>query len=524
MTHASGSGGRVLVSTPPPDRLPDGTAVRLDPRVRRRDGGTTLLGGSPLRLVRLQPRAHDLLRDDRFVVRDAVTATLAARLLDCGLAHPDPAHPEPDGAPAGELTVVVPVKDRPAELDRLLGALRADPDTADVPVLVVDDGSADPVAVTAITARHHARVLRHATARGPAAARNAGLRAATTELVAFLDSDCVPLPGWSAPLVRHTADPRLALVAPRITALAADASGWVGPYEAAVSALDMGPDPAPVAPGTAVSYLPSAAMVARRAALGDGFDESMRVAEDVDLVWRLVAAGWRVRYEPSAAVAHEHRSATGEWLRRRAFYGTGAALLAARHGAAVAPLVLSPWSAAAWVLALTGRRSGALACAAVLAVATGRLAPRLARPGEPAPVGLAALLVVRGSAAAGKTLARSVTRHHWPLALAAAAVSRRARRGVAAAALSDAVLAWWPYRGQVGPLRFAAGRRLEDLAYGAGLWWGALRARDARALLPARPAPMPPPPKRLRPTGSLVQSRESGHDVRTMDPSPRTTP
>jgi len=81
MTHASGSGGRVLVSTPPPDRLPDGTAVRLDPRVRRRDGGTTLLGGSPLRLVRLQPRAHDLLRDDRFVVRDAVTATLAARLL-----------------------------------------------------------------------------------------------------------------------------------------------------------------------------------------------------------------------------------------------------------------------------------------------------------------------------------------------------------------------------------------------------------------------------------------------------------
>ncbi len=529
MTPAPGSGGRFLVAVPPPDRLPDGTVVRLDPRVRRRDGGATMLGGSPLRLVRLQPRARDLLRGDRFVVRDAVTAALAARLLDGGLAHPDPAlpdpvHPEPEGTPTGQLTVVVPVRDRPVELDRLLGALRAEPDTADVPVLVVDDGSVDPAAVTATAARHRARVLRHATARGPAAARNAGLRAATTELVAFLDSDCVPLPGWAAPLVGHTADPRLALVAPRITALPADGGGWVEPYEAAVSALDMGPDPAPVAPGTAVSYLPSAAMVARRAALGDGFDESMRVAEDVDLVWRLVAAGWRVRYEPSAAVAHEHRSATGEWLRRRAFYGTGAALLAARHGAAVAPLVLSPWSAAAWALALTGRRSGVLACAAVLAVATDRLAPRLARPGEPAPVGLAALLVVRGSAAAGKTLARSLTRHHWPLAVAAAAVSRRARHGVAAAAVADAVLAWWPHRGRVGLLRFAAGRRLEDLAYGAGLWWGALRARDARALLPARPAPMAPPPKRLRPTGSLVQSRESGHDGRTMDPSPRTTP
>ncbi|MGY1681517.1 mycofactocin biosynthesis glycosyltransferase MftF [Geodermatophilus sp. SYSU D01176] len=508
--------GRPAVAVPPPDRLPDGTAVRLDPRVRRRDGGTTLLGGSPLRLVRLRPRARDLLRTDRLVVRDAVSAALAARLLDAGLAHP-----EPDGAPAGELTVVVPVKDRPAELDRLLTALRADPDTAGVPVLVVDDGSADPAAVTATAGRHRARVLRHATARGPAAARNAGLRAATTPLVAFLDSDCVPLPGWSGPLARHTADPRLALVAPRITALPAHGGGWVEPYEAAVSALDMGPAPAPVAPGTAVSYLPSAAMVARRDALGAGFDESMQVAEDVDLVWRLVAAGWRVRYEPSAAVAHEHRAATFEWLRRRAFYGTGAALLAARHGAAVAPLVLSPWSAAAWALALTGRRSGALAAAAVLGVATGRLAPRLAPPGGRAPIGLAAVLVVRGSAAAGKTLARSVTRHHWPLAVAATGVSRRARRAVAVAAVADAVLAWWPHRARVGALRFAAGRRLEDLAYGAGLWAGAVRARDARALLPARPAPMPTP-NRLRTTGSLVETRRSGHDGRTMDPSPRT--
>src|SRR3954454_9237642 len=123
----------------------------------------------------------------------------------------------------------------------------------------------------------------------------------------------------------------------------------------------MGGAAAGVRPGTAVSYVPSAALLARREALGSGFDESMRVAEDVDLVWRLAGAGWRVRYEPSAEVAHDHRVAPGDWLRRRAFYGTGAALLAQRHGAAVAPVVISPWSAAAWALALTGRPSGLLA-------------------------------------------------------------------------------------------------------------------------------------------------------------------
>jgi len=39
----------------------------------------------------------------------------------------------------------------------------------------------------------------------------------------------------------------------------------------------------------------------------------------------------------------------------------------------------------------------------------------------------------------------------------------------------------------VGPVRFIVARRLDDLAYGAGLWWGALRSRSPRALLPARP-------------------------------------
>ena len=110
----------------------------------------------------------------------------------------------------------------------------------------------------------------------------------------------------------------------------------------------------------------------------------MRVAEDVDLVWRLTAAGWRVRYEPRAIVEHEHPVRTSTtWLRRRAFYGTGAALLAARHGSAVAPVVLAPTSAAVWVLLLVGGRPGRLAALGILAVDAVRLARRLAAPDAP---------------------------------------------------------------------------------------------------------------------------------------------
>jgi mycofactocin system glycosyltransferase len=341
--------------------------------------------------------------------------------------------------------------------------------------------------VAATAGRHRARLLRHDTALGPAAARNAGLRAAASRTVAFLDSDCVPAAGWLAPLRPHLADPRVAVVAPRIGPLPAERPGWVTPYEDVASALDLGPHPGPVRPFSAVPYVPSAALLARRSALGAGFDEHLRVAEDVDLVWRLAAAGWRIRYEPAAGVAHAHPTATSTWLRRRAFYGTGAALLAARHGAAVAPLVISPWSAAAWALALLGGRRGAAGAVAVLAVASGRLALQLRRPGEPAPVAFAARLVVDGTGAAGRALARAATRHHWPVAAGAALVSPRVRRAVLAAAVVDAVAAWRPHRGAVGLARFAAARRLEDLAYGAGLWAGALRAGSLRALVPAAP-------------------------------------
>ena len=458
------------------DRLPDGFVVRLDRRVRRRADGA-LLGGSPLRLMRLSPRARDLLGDGRLVVRDATGAELAARLLDAGLAAPDLPIVGTD-----DVTVVIPVKDRPAGLARLLSALRADPATADLPVVVVDDGSADPLGDLP-----GVRVLRHPTALGPAAARNAGLRAASTSFVAFLDSDCVPVAGWLERLLPHLRDPRLAVVAPRIVALPDGQQTWLTPYETAVSALDMGPSPASVRPLSSVSYVPSAALLARREALGDGFDETMRVAEDVDLVWRLTCCGWRVRYEPAALVAHEHPARTADWLRRRAYYGTGAALLAVRHGSAVAPVVLAPESALAWGLAIGARRSGRSAAAGVLTVAAVRLARRLARSGEPLPLAFATALVVRGQGAAGRTLGRAVTRHHWPLALAAAVVSPRARRGVLAVAVADAAVAWWPLRHRVGPVRFTVARRLEDLAYGAGLWWGAVRARDPRALLPARP-------------------------------------
>lgn len=465
--------------------LPVGVRVVLDRRARVLDGGAALIGGAPPRMLHLAPAARALLgARTAFTVTDATSAALARRLVDVGIAYliDAPAAALPTAA---DVTVVVPVKDRADSLQRLLSALPAGLGA----LVVVDDGSADPVAIRDLVEAGGGRVLRNPVSLGPAAARNAGLAVATTPLVAFLDSDVVPERGWLAPLLTAFADPAVGLAAPRIVALA-PITGWLGVYEAVRSSLDLGPDPALVVPRSRVAYVPSAAMLVRRNAIGTGFNEGMRVAEDVDLVLRLHAAGWRLRYEPASRVAHDHRTGVRAWWLRKVFYGTGAAPLALRHPGSVPPMVLSPWSAATAGLLLLGRPFAALA---VSAVATERLARTLGRLQRPR--GTAARLVGLGAGGAVAQTAAAVTRHYWPLAALACLVSARARRTVAAIAVAEGIVDWWRHRERDGRVRpalvgYVLARRLDDLAYGAGLWWGAIRHRTSAPLRPTgvRPA------------------------------------
>ena len=83
-------------------------------------------------------------------------------------------------------------------------------------------------------------------------------------------------------------------------------------------------------------------MVARRDALGGGFDEQLALAEDVDLVWRLHDAGWQVRYEPRTHVAHQDRVDPLAWYRRRVAYNESVAPLLRRHPDAGAGVVRVP--------------------------------------------------------------------------------------------------------------------------------------------------------------------------------------
>jgi mycofactocin glycosyltransferase len=461
--------------------LPDGFAVQVDRRVRVLGEGAALLGGSPTRLLRLAPAAQTMLNSGRLEVHDAQSAQLARTLLDATVAHPRPA----SGPSHRDVTVVIPVRNNAIGLDRLVRSLRG------MQVVVVDDGSTQPVEIGDFAGMHcDIRVLRHETSKGPAAARNTGLAACETDFVAFLDSDVVPRRGWLEALLGHFCDPAVALVAPRIVGLH-EPHNLVARYEAVRSSLDLGLREAPVVPYGTVSYVPSAAIICRRSTLNElgGFDESLVSGEDVDLCWRLIEAEARLRYEPIALVGHDHRTQLGDWFARKAFYGSSAAPLAVRHPGKTAPLVLSGWTLMVWLLLAMGSGVGYLASTIVAAI-TGRKIAKVLGTVDTGPKQVAAV-AAQGLWSAALQLASAICRHYWPVALVAAVCFRRCRQVVLVAAVVDGVVDWVTRNGnvdddakRVGLFAYVVLKRLDDIAYGLGLWSGVVRERHLGALKP----------------------------------------
>jgi mycofactocin system glycosyltransferase len=431
------------------------TRYTLDSTTRRPPGSNVVVGGSPLRLFRLTDTGVAVFDDVAAgldIGPDPKTDRLVDRLVDAGAVHP---HPVAGPFTLADVTVVVPAlvigESALSEIVRCCQGVAA--------VIAVDDASDPPV-----TTVPGARVLRLRTNAGPAVARNAGLGAVETPLIAFVDTDVRLEPGWLEPLLTHFADERVGLVAPRVAS--APGAGPVAAYEQGHSPLDLGPEPGRIAPGTRLSYVPAAALLVRTHALRaiDGFDRGLRFGEDVDAVWRLVEAGWRCRYEPRSVVLHRPRGTWRGLVAQRMAYGSSAAPLAKRHPGALAPVRISGWSGAAWGLLLAGQPVPALGLAGAT---TAALVRKL--PGVPATDSLR--LAGLGHLFAGRLLADAARRAWWPAIVAGAVVSKRVR-GIAVLAAVPALLS-----GGIPKL-------VDDLAYGTGLWKGVIAEREPGPLWP----------------------------------------
>jgi glycosyltransferase involved in cell wall biosynthesis len=219
------------------------------------------------------------------------------------------------------ISVIIPVYNRAGLIGPVIEALlnqQTPPQLLPSPIeiIIVDDGSTDNTGD--VVRSYPVKYIRQEN-RGPASARNRGFRESKGEIVAFIDSDCIARPGWLEKLLSGFDSPEVGAVA--------------GSYDIAN-------------PESLLSRLIHAEIKWRHSrfsrfirAFGSynvairrevleglgGFDETYRTAsgEDNDLSYRLLKAGYKIRFVPQALVAHYHTEKLFKYLKeqfRHAFW------------------------------------------------------------------------------------------------------------------------------------------------------------------------------------------------------------
>ena len=188
--------------------------------------------------------------------------------------------------------VILTMGDRGVELERAIGSALAQRG-ADVEVIVVGNG-ADVVAPDGVT------VIGLAENVGVAAGRNAGVAAASGDVILFLDDD-----GWySGPGAgrhvagRFAAEPELAVLSFRVVDPGTGAGArWHVPR---LRAGDPGRS-------SVVTTFAGGTCAVRRSAFlaAGGLPEAFFYAhEETDLAWRLLGLGYRLEYDAAVVVCH----------------------------------------------------------------------------------------------------------------------------------------------------------------------------------------------------------------------------
>jgi O-antigen biosynthesis protein len=220
----------------------------------------------------------------------------------------------------------------------------------DYEVIVVNDGSTD--STLSIAERfNYCRIISQQN-KGLSVARNVGAEAATGEIVAYTDSDCVADPDWLTYLVAKMESANL---------VACGGPNFPPPEDslvpAAVAVSPGGPTHVLLSDDVA-EHIAGCNMAFRRdvlLAMG-GFDPIYRAAgDDVDICWRFQDAGHVIGFSPAAVVWHFRRNTVRAYVGQQRGYGKAEALVYSKH-----PFRFNLFGQAKWLGRIYGDLSAAL--------------------------------------------------------------------------------------------------------------------------------------------------------------------
>jgi GT2 family glycosyltransferase len=216
------------------------------------------------------------------------------------------------------VNVVIATYQRPRPLERTLRALARQSFRSFV-VTVVDDASLEPTAdniAPDLMQEPWLQLLRQPANGGPARARNVGVQSCATQLVAFVDDDVVPEPGWLQSMVDYalSGGPGTVVFGPLLAPPAWKLTPW-NQWEADTLAKQYSRIAAgQYAPTWRQFFTGNALLWRDDFGAPGGFDESFTRAEDIELAYRLHLQGCQFRFASEAVGWHYAERSKEAWL------------------------------------------------------------------------------------------------------------------------------------------------------------------------------------------------------------------
>jgi glycosyltransferase involved in cell wall biosynthesis len=211
------------------------------------------------------------------------------------------------------VSVVIPAYNAEATIAACVSAIRRQFYDGPYEIIVVDDGSDDGTARSAGEAG--ATVI--ATNRGrPAAARNAGIRAARGTIICCTDADCVPRPDWLRQI-------SAAFRNPNVAACKGSYATRQREIVARFVQLEYEDKYDLLRAQETIDFIDTYSAAYRRDVLlsNGGFDERFDYLEDQELSFRLAERGYRMEFREAAVVEHLHSATVRAYLRKKAIIG-----------------------------------------------------------------------------------------------------------------------------------------------------------------------------------------------------------
>lgn len=223
-----------------------------------------------------------------------------------------------------QFSVIIPTRNRPQALAHSLQSfMQLDYPAGDWELIVVNDGGAD--SFTAVSPETIAQLpvkFIEKPQAGPAAARNAGFRAALFPYLAFTDDDCRVTPDWLRQFAQGFATTGCDALGGQTLNPQPDQTGM----QAAQFVIDFLYHHMRDRQGNALLLVSNNAAYRRVVfEASGGFDERFRLAaaEDLEFSHRLVRRGYRQQYYPPAQIWHHHQLSSWGHVRQQFRYGRG---------------------------------------------------------------------------------------------------------------------------------------------------------------------------------------------------------